>query len=98
MPFSLNKVIDSVRPGHSRRSSASSVRRQSKINTPYPSSSPVSSPLTSPIETPRESVYPEVPEMYYNARLDPKNFLEGQFGSCHNITFDTDNHSQASSH
>jgi hypothetical protein len=21
--------------------------------------------------------YPEVPEVYYNSRLDPKNFLEG---------------------
>jgi hypothetical protein len=75
MPFTLNKVIDAVRPGSSRRSSTSSVRRQSKSSS-SPSSS---SPLASPVPTPRESTYAEVPEIYYNARLDPKNFLEGQF-------------------
>jgi hypothetical protein len=41
----------------------------------------MSSALPSPLGTPREpSSYPEVPEVYYNARLDPKNFLKGQSG------------------
>jgi hypothetical protein len=71
MPVILDKVMDAVRPG-SRRSSTSSVRRQSKLpRTPYPDGTPLS--------TPREATsYPEVPEVYYNARLDPKNFLEGK--------------------
>jgi hypothetical protein len=78
MPFTLNKVIDAVKPSSSRRSSMSSIRRQSKASKVSAPSSPVDSPVASPLGTPSESPYPEVPEVYHNARLDPKNFLEGE--------------------
>jgi hypothetical protein len=71
MPLSCVNGIDSVHPSSSRHSSTSSLRRQSQIESPVSASSS--------LETPRESAYPEVPEMYHNARLNPTKFLESQF-------------------
>jgi hypothetical protein len=77
MPFSLNKAFSAVK--HSRRSSTStsspSSRRQSKVAPPSPTEA---SPAQN--ESPEKSLpEPELPitDVYYNARLDPKNFLEG---------------------
>jgi hypothetical protein len=57
----------------------------------------MSSALPSPLETPYEpSSYPEVPEVYYNARLDPKNFLKGQSSAINSTLLVADNLSQAS--
>jgi hypothetical protein len=74
MPFSLNKAFSAVK--HSRRSSTStSSRRQSKVSPPSPTEA---SPAQN--ESPEKSL-PEaelpITDVYYNARLDPKNFLEG---------------------